>query len=223
VKHPSDEQLLKRLMDGEAAVDAMTAKHLAEACSRCDQRMRQFGSVLESLRAGTLADVPEAWTTRALAWLREQGESAGAKGSRRGRGVASAVGALRRAIEEVRAALALDTAAGAVLSGVRGVAAASERQILLESPAGQVILRVTPTATGRFEVQGQFLCERADFDAGKARVVLSGSGKETVRRMSANGEFRFTAVPPGTVQVRVEGETLRVTTDPVGLTARGDG
>lgn len=227
--HPSDEELVARLIEGESSVASAAGRHLTAGCSRCEERMRQLRAVLDSLRAGALEDAPAHCTARALAWLREQGAAVSASYAaaksplappRRAAGTIASVGnRVRRAVEEMRATVALDSAASALFAGVRGGTAASERQLLLESPAGQIVLRVVPGARGRVEVQGQFLCESASFDVGRARAVLNAAGKETVRRLTAHGQFRFTGVVPGTIQVRIEGESLRVIGDPIEIAA----
>ncbi len=235
-RHPSEEELLRVAAGGVLGpVSPATSTHLRPGCPRCDRRVAQYRAVVASLRAPSLAAVPEPWRNEAQAWLRAREEvfrAAAPQPKRKpGRAVAAAAaalaalpgdaasalsGAVARAREELRAALVLDTASGALLPGVRGVPVATERQILFESPAGQIHLRIESPRPGRFELQGQFLPERA-FDCKGASVRVQAGGREITRRLSVNGEFRIAGLAPGEIRLRVDGPGVALACDPLEL------
>jgi hypothetical protein len=137
--------------------------------------------------------------------------------------VGQAAAGTERAIEEILAALVFDTSAGALLPGIRGAATASARQIMYESAAGELHLQIERAARGRVELNGQFLPRTADPPLETGRAVLTQQGKESVRRLSPTGEFRFGSLAPLEADVRVEWGGMRVRLGPLALSPERDG
>jgi hypothetical protein len=212
--HPSDEVLWRSAW--EPSPDPLLAAHLDGGCERCAGRLAEVRELAQTLRAGALAEVPPGWSERALSWIRDrlaaEATTETSSSPRDSRAVA-----IRRVIEEIRAAIILDSAAGALLPGVRSGVSTLDRQVLCESSAGQILLKIAVRSDGRFDLQGQFVPGGVAVDASLDRVVLRSGAEEIPGRLSPHGEFRFESLPPGTIRVRIERAEFSVLTDPVEL------
>lgn len=212
--HPSDEILWRSAW--EPAPDPLLAAHLDGGCERCAGRLAELRELAQTLRADALAEVPPGWSERALSWIRDQLATAATADTSRVPHESLAA-KIRRAVEEIRAAIILDSAAGALLPGVRGGAATLDRQVLCESSAGQILLKIAVRRDGRSDLQGQFVPAGASVDPALDQVVLRSAAEEIPGRLSPHGEFRFENLPPGTIRVRIERVDFSLLTDPVEL------
>jgi hypothetical protein len=221
--HPSDARLLNFSgfgPEGEGDRLAIGA-HLDLPCARCRERVQRDEELRALLRARPLEEVPVAWTTRALARLRQEREQTEPQPSRRP-DVAQAVRRAARSLEVWRAILVQDSLLGTALAGIRGTATAQPRQMLYDSEVGRVQLRLVREATGKLDLLGQFVPASGSLGPARARAILTREGTELVRRLSPDGEFRFRSLLPGSVRLRVEWDSQRLALDPLDLSAGQD-
>jgi hypothetical protein len=244
-KHPSDEELIQYQLRRGGETDARSAAHLQSGCATCERTLKELQAILAFVSVPGLTEAPAPVLGRALAWLEQREfsrtsenqarsvrrENVGSAARRAasitaksvGRKVDQAAAEVERALEGILAVLVFDTAVGALLPGIRGAATASGRQLMFESAAGELQLQLEHTARGRIELYGQFLPRTADAALETGRVVLTQRGKESVRRLSPTGEFRFAGVAPLETELRVEWNGIRIRTGPLPPTPERDG
>lgn len=198
-RHSNSEALVRWIeaeQQGRPA-DAVDRRHIEEeACGLCRDRLEATRAVYLAFQAPALAAPPVAWRERALEALLAEGARPSAK---------SAVAkTMKKAIEEVRAVLMLDTHAGALLPGIRGAMTTGARQILFEASTVRVHLRIDEASSGRYVVDGQVVPEVGFEGLESGRATLR-CGKKTLRApLSTRGEFTFPDAPPGLVSLRIE-------------------
>ncbi|MFN8546537.1 MAG: hypothetical protein U0527_00825 [Candidatus Eisenbacteria bacterium] len=188
-----------------------------ERCDRCQSDSREISTVLQALRSPTLIDVPDAWYATALRTLErlEAEHRPASLADRVKSGIGQARERVRQFIQEVEAGLVLDSHAGALMPGIRGNATAAPRQLLFESPLGQILLQVDTTGK-RHDVRGQFLPASGEIgDDALATLTLDGKTFET--KISATGEFLLTQLPSGLARLRVEAAGCAITLAPMHL------
>jgi hypothetical protein len=212
-RHPSDEELLLYCESAERPAAEQIRRHLETECDRCSERIATMREILAGFHVPPLAPAPEAYVRLALEKIAElQRKEARATG---GDGVIEKV---RRILEETRLGLALDTAVGAAMQGIRGSATSELRQLLFESPHGTLLLQVE-AGPGAFSFIGQ-LAPSGPAEGMESGVVLIEGEAESFRgRLSKEGEFRVGGVPAGTVRVRIEWGDRALVTDPIDLGA----
>jgi hypothetical protein len=212
-RHPSDENLLEYCESAEAPAAEQVRRHLETGCARCSERVASSREILAALRVSPLSVAPEAFVRSALEKI---------AALRQGQAPRTAIGAVkekvRRVLEEVRLGLVLDTAIGASMQGIRGSAVSEHRQLMFESPLGNLHLQVE-AGSGSYTVIGQLVPSNpADrLRGGVVRVeVQRGSPRG---RLSETGEFRIEGVPGGTVRIRIAWAGRELVSDPIDLEA----
>ncbi len=218
--HPSDEELIHICLDRGLPASDAARRHVDSGCRRCRERLAELRRIAEVFSATPLSDVPEHLAAWAREWIAEQERKQ--PGARRAPNLRPARG--RRvvdALEEIRAVLVFDTAGGAVLQGVRGGGDPHARQLLYESPGGNLHLQVTPLESGRYTLRGQFLPAGPEPAPESGRAILVRTARGNPRRLSETGGFEFDKVPSGRIQVQIEWGGRRVFTDPLNLGADG--
>lgn len=228
--HPTDEELvLLCLAQSEVPGAPETRAHLEAGCPKCDRKVRELREVLASMAAPALREVPELMLRKALDWLSEQERtpawgaateavrsSGPDNGTRRSISEAACgmVGAAARLLEEIQAALVLDSHVGKILPGIRGGGTLGPRQLLFESSVGSIHLLVEPTDDGASTVQGQFIPSGEGAPAPGSRAVIDTGGHGAAVPLSISGEFRFDRVPPGTIRLSLNWGAHRIIMDP---------
>jgi hypothetical protein len=229
--HPTENEIILLCLAAAAEpASPETRSHIETGCPKCDERVNELRAVLATLAAPALCEVPGVMFQAALDWVSGQ-ERACAQGApadavrsvvrRRPAtsgvtgGTLGALGAAARFLDKIRAVLVLDSHAGMVLQGVRGLATANARQLLYESAAGSIHLLVEPAGVESLTVQGQFLPADESSPASGARAVMDVGDRETSVHLSSTGEFRFDGVPRGTIRLSLENGVSRVVLDPI--------
>ena len=194
--------------------DTSTIAHLdGEGCTPCRARTEDLRTVLQALRTGELEAAPEAWIETAFARIRqEEARWSAARPSLANqvrRLVETTQRRLGQAIEEIQAALVVDSHAGALLPGIRAWMALQPRQLLFVVEDAQIHLALEPKGK-KFEIAGQFLPLNGETCEGQ--VVLVQGGKELRTELLPTGEFSFPAVPSGEIDVHIEwaGKLIRL-------------
>ncbi len=197
--HSSPEALV-RWVEAEqqgAPIEPVDRRHIDDdGCALCRDRLAATRVVYLAFQAAPLTSPPPAWSERALERLRASGERAPAR--------SRLVRAVKQAVEEIAAALRLDTHAGTLLPGIRGAMTVGARQMLFEAKEARIHLRIVEVSARRFQIEGQVVPEPglAELETG---LALLRSGKKTLRSpLSIHGEFAFQEVPAGIVSLRIE-------------------
>ncbi len=115
--------------------------------------------------------------------------------------------------------LALDSRATAGLPGIRGTTELQPRQLLFESPHGNVHLRIEDGSGRKVQILGQFLPASGGTGKLVANAHLEQDGRTITRKLSPHGEFQFRAVTPSEVRIRIEWNDLVLTLGPLDLSA----
>jgi len=225
VRHPSDEELLRAHLSGVGDRAAGRARmHLDSGCRRCARRSEELAKILAVLSAPKMPEIPEHLLERARKWIEEHERLAARP--RLGRAPRAR---LREKIEEFRATLVLDSASVPLLAGVRSAHPTGERQLLFESRAGQVHLRIEARDPASFSLRGQFLPagEKMSLEGARALVErdpaetrAAGEGRTSsarVRRLSPAGEFEFRRVRGEEVRLAIEWRGGRLALGPFRL------
>lgn len=198
-RHSNSESLVRWIEAEQQGIpiDPADRRHIEEqACGLCRDRLEATRAVYLAFQAPALASPPAAWRERALETLLAEGAQASTK--------SVLAKTMKKAIEEVRAALMLDTHAGALLPGIRGAMTAGARQILFEASTVRVHLRIDEATPGRYLVDGQVVPEVGFEGLESGRATLR-CGKKTLRApLSTRGEFTFKDTPPGPASLRIE-------------------
>lgn len=216
--HPTHDEILglchAQVFGAAATPEVVT--HV-DQCERCQGDSREIVALLQALRAPALVEVPDAWYATALRTIeRLEAEHRPANlGDRVRSGIEHARERVRQFIQEVEAGLVLDSHAGALLHGIRGNATAAPRQLLFESPLGQILLQVD-TIGKRHDLRGQFLPASGEI-GDDARATLSVDGKAFETVISPTGEFLLTQLPSGLARLRVEAAGCAITLAPMQL------
>lgn len=217
-RHPNSDSILTHVaaVVRGLAGDQEVASHVGQ-CAQCASQVTEIQYFISTLRVAPLEDAPDAWMMTALERLEELEAShrTPTLAERVRGGVAAARDEIRRIVEEVEAALVLDSHAGALLPGIRGNATMAPRQLLFGSPFGQILLQVD-TRGKRHDVRGQFLPIQGEISS-DARAIMT-HGNETIEvPISTTGEFFFADLPSGRVRLRVEAAGYAVTLAPMNL------
>jgi hypothetical protein len=109
--------------------------------------------------------------------------------------------------------LVLDSWLGAALPGIRAETALQPRQILFESVEGSIHVQIDRKKARKFELTGQYIPFQGKIGTG-TRVILKGEGHRAERKLAGTGEFRFSSVNPGWLQLALESDDLRLTAGP---------
>jgi hypothetical protein len=212
-RHPSDEDLLEFCDSTDATVGEQVRRHLESGCDRCTGRIGSMREILAALRVPPLAVAPEAFVRTALERIAEE---------RRLQPRRTPVGALkegvRRVLEEIRLGVVLDTAAGAAMQGIRGSATSDLRQLLFESPQGNLHLRIEG-GSGSHSLIGQLVPLGTPDRLGRGVVRVEWETGSLRGRLSEAGEFHVEGVPAGTIRVRIEWDDRALVTDRIDLDA----
>ncbi|MDM7915537.1 MAG: hypothetical protein QUU85_09785 [Candidatus Eisenbacteria bacterium] len=116
--------------------------------------------------------------------------------------------------------LALDSRLAAALPGIRGTTALQPRQLLFESEAGNLHLRIEPEASKKLQIFGQFLpANVTPAEPISGTVTLESDGRETTRKLTPHGEFQFRAVKPSEVRIKIGWNDLVLSLGPLDLSA----
>ena len=197
--HLSEDELIAQAM-GEGSSKAQRISD----CARCSSAVNEVSRVLASLRAEALRPAPDAWIAAALDRVRamESTYETPSVLSEVKRHVREVQAQVRKVLQEIEAALVLDSHAGALLPGIRGNSTLAPRQLMFESSQGQVLLQVD-TQGKKHDVRGQFLPSNGVIDSNAlARLVIDG--RETTVSISADGEFFFPQIRSGQATLRIE-------------------
>jgi len=182
--HLSSERLLDLLEDRLAAGPRRAAEeHLGLPCSRCRERLRTLGALLERMRGDRLSEVPDAFRRRALDVFAE------------------------RPAPEPRApaiptwlALAFDSLASALPAATRRAVGEARRLRFVEG-ATAVELECETESADQFLLRGRL--DVAEPDLHRIEVTVGGERFETW--VDADGAFLFEGLPRGEVQLAVTG------------------
>lgn len=227
--HLTEEQIIRLcLARDDDPSDQEARLHLDAGCPACQARMRQYETVVSALMAPRHQELPPEILDKARAWIAQQ-EAAGrsphgdaARGShgapRTGApslldprtGIRAAGEKAAGKIREIGASLVLDTLAGAVLPGVRGTLEPSNRHLLFESEAGNVHVLLDTVRHDDRKLQGQFvpLAEEELSSGGVAELRIEGRALRV--DLSASGEFHFSGLPRGSLEIILEAGGHRI-------------
>lgn len=194
-RHPSDEDLLAACEAASGTILPGVAAHLAQGCTRCEERLEQYRAVLASLRTPPLDIAPEELIRAALERLREAASSAN-RPRREGSRIAAA-------LRDVSMRLALDTRLTPATTGLRGAAAAA-RRVIYDAPEASLHLEVRPTARGRNDLLGQIVSQLDSLDPAGARIHIDRARRHTSVTAQATGEFHLAGIPDGPIEIRIE-------------------
>ncbi|MBK8229278.1 MAG: hypothetical protein IT349_02045 [Candidatus Eisenbacteria bacterium] len=216
--HPNSDSILAHVaaVVRGLAGDQEVASHVGE-CTRCAEQVTEIQSVISALRVARLEEAPDAWMMTALERIEEleAAHRSPTLAERVRGGVAAARDGIKRIVEEVEAALVLDSHAGALLPGIRGNATMAPRQLLFGSPFGQILLQID-THGKKHDIRGQFLPIQGEIGP-EARAMVT-HGNETIEvSISSTGEFFFAELTSGRVRLRVEAAGYAVTLAPMNL------
>jgi hypothetical protein len=206
MKHPSDEALLALALGTEdGSRGEATRRHMDGGCAVCARKVREYGRVMEAIRAPTGEDPPPAWQEEAIAWIHE----AVATERRPADEVPSPFGRAARtakdAVREFLAVLTLDTGMAPVPAGIRGSAASKPRQLMYRSPAGNVHVQITWSGA-RPTIVGQFV-HAPEAPSGPGRAVIEAGGRRMTQPLSADGGFAFRPLPKSARPIRLTVES----------------
>ena len=235
-KHLSDEDLIRlHLRIDDERVSREAREHLEAGCVRCRRRLEQLAEIVGVFSSGSLPEVPERVMARASQWLEQQEAKARASQPR-----PSFTRRVARHLEEIRAALVMDSAAGGVLVGVRAATQGRERQLLFESEAASVHVLVTSEASGSHLVLGQLLPADGEEEIQKGRALLeemaaavqageratgkakpATGGKARMSTISPSGEFSFKGIVAPDIRLTLEWGERRMILDPIRLQEAG--
>jgi hypothetical protein len=131
--HPSDRQLIEYLFGGEGA--ATTEQHLLEPCTRCAARVRDYETLVQTMRSDRTPEPPVEWVERAIA-LRSAGS------------VQERIARWCEGLRERVARLVHDSAAepGFAAAGTRLVA--GDRRLRFESEEIELDIHLEPLGRG---------------------------------------------------------------------------
>lgn len=216
-RHPSDETLLDYCESAALPSAEQVRRHLESHCDRCADRIASIRQILEALRVPPLAVAPEALVRTALDRIAEL------QGRTEKRGILGvAKDTARRVLEEIRLGLVLDSSVGAAMQGIRGATTGDLRQLLFESPHGNLHLQIE-SGSGAHAVMGQLIPAEGDQSLTGGVVLIEREAGSLSGRLSKAGEFRIDRVPAGTVRIRIEWGGRALVTDPIDLEAGLDG
>ncbi|MBU1699568.1 MAG: hypothetical protein KJ970_20775 [Candidatus Eisenbacteria bacterium] len=214
-EHLSDEEIIRLCLqtsEGDAP-GREEARHLQSGCVDCGRRFAQIQTILESLAAGPLAEVPERLMARAREWIEDQERSfhkhAASHALKR---------RLAKELEVIRAALVMDGSPGSLLAGVRGTSSTTSRHLLFESPAGSVHVMIESAPEETSLIRGQFLPAGAAAPAAGAQAVLvEGQDQDAacLCPLSPAGEFIFRGVGGPDIHLAIEWAECQVVLDPI--------
>jgi hypothetical protein len=181
--HLSSERLLDLLEDRLAAGPRRAAEeHLGLPCSRCRERLRILGALLERMRGDRLWEVPEAFHQRALDVF------AGRAPEPRAPSVATWL------------ALAFDSLVQPLPAATRRAVGEARRLRFVEASAALELECETESAD-QFLLRGRLEVDEPDLH--RIEVTLGGERFETWA--DADGAFLFEGLPRGEVQIQVGG------------------
>ena len=182
--HLSSDRLLDLLEDRLAAGPRRAAEeHLGLPCTRCRERLRILGALVERMRGDRLSEVPAAFHQCALdVFPRRSKTSEGAPS------VATWL------------ALAFDSLAQALPAATRRAVGEARRLRFVEAGAALEIECETESAD-QFLLRGRLEVDEPDLH--RIEVTLGGERFETWA--DADGAFLFEGLPRGEVQIQVGG------------------
>ena len=162
-----------------------------EGCSSCRKQLTEWKEMHSLLKRESLENAPESALRIADAIFEPSavGQSSG--------------------LRSVIASVLFDSFAQPALAGARGAAGA--RQFLLAADGIDIHVRISNVGMER-RITGQILSRNTEHEVNRAQLHLLGNGKRVVTTSADEfGEFEFSEVPDGPLQLQIELPHLIVT------------